>query len=165
MQPKGKAAEIARWIAQHHPTHIGEAEFAEITRELAPISGSYLRKLVRESGIPLDVMVAGVRQANFDELEESLRMLLDEYARGDAKRRAAVRKLVITAKDHARLASRNPARRAEKQEVILWLTTWLENPPLFPAWVAIRRDVIRQSRDIFRSVNRDVEFLDIGEHG
>ncbi len=142
MPPKGKAAELARWIVERHPARIGETELAELARALAPISESYLRKLVRESGVPLDPTVAGVRQANFDELEESLRLLLDEYTRGGAKRQASVRKVVITAKDHARLAARNPARRAEKEEVILWLTTWLENPPLFPAWAAIRRGLI-----------------------
>jgi len=141
--PKGKAAELARWISEHHPARIGEAEFAELARTLAPVSASYLRKLVRESGVPLDAMVAGVRQSNFEELEESLRLLWEEYAQADAKRRADVRKLVITAKDHSRLAGRNPERRAEKEEVILWLTTWLENPPLFPAWAAIRRGVMK----------------------
>lgn len=143
MPPKGKSAELARWLAEHHPARIGEAEFAALARVLAPISESYLRKLVRECGVPLAPMVAGVRQGNWEELTESLRSLLDEYARGDASRRASVRKLVITAKDHARLAARNPARRAEKDEVILWLTTWLENPPLFPAWVEIRRSLLR----------------------
>jgi hypothetical protein len=51
----------------------------------------------------------------------------------------AVRRLVITAKEHARLAGRNPAKRPDKEEMILWLTTWLENPPVFREWVAIRR--------------------------
>lgn len=142
MPRKGKAAELARWIAEHRPALIGEAEYAEIKDALAPVSESYLHKLLKECGVPLGPMVAGVRQANLDELEESLLVLVDEYERADALRRSAVRKLVITAKDHARLAARNPARRAEKEEVILWLTTWLENPPLFPAWVAIRRGLL-----------------------
>lgn len=142
MPRKGKAAELARWITEHHPARIGETEFAEIARALAPVSEDYLRKLVKECGLPLAPMIAGVRQANFGELEESLCLLLDEYTRDSAKRQASIRKVVITAKDHARLAARNPARRAEKEEVILWLTTWLENPPLFPAWVAIRRSLI-----------------------
>ena len=89
--------------------------------------------------MPLHPLVAGVRQATFDELEQSLRLLLEEYQQGDASRRKDVRRLVITAKDHARLAGRNPARRADKDEVILWLTTWLDNPPLFPHWVVVRR--------------------------
>ncbi len=84
-------------------------------------------------------MVEGVRQATFDDLAASLLKLLEEYVPGDAPRRMAVRRLVITAKDHARLAARNPAKRAEKEEMILWLATWLENPPLFAEWVRIRR--------------------------
>lgn len=142
MPRKGKSAELARWIEERRPARIGEVEFSELARTLAPISESYLRKLVRECGVPLDAMVAGVRQGNLDELEESLGLLLEEYERGGAARQREVRRLVITAKDHARLAARNPARRAEKNEVILWLTTWLENPPLFPAWVEIRRGLL-----------------------
>jgi hypothetical protein len=85
-------------------------------------------------------MVDGVRQGTFDELDSSLCSLLDEYERGDPPRRAAVRRLVITAKDHARLASRIASKRAEKEEMILWLTTWLENPPVFAEWVRLRRE-------------------------
>jgi hypothetical protein len=84
-------------------------------------------------------MVEGVRQATFDDLESSLRKLLEEYEPGDTARRMAVRRLVITAKDHARLAARNPEKRAEKEEMILWLTTWLENPPVFADWVRMRK--------------------------
>jgi hypothetical protein len=84
-------------------------------------------------------MVEGVRQESFDQLEASLLAMLDEYSRGAAARRAAVRRLVITAKDHARLAARHEEKRAEKEEMVLWLLTWLENPPLFPDWVRLRR--------------------------
>ena len=47
---------------------------------------------------------------------------------------------MIEAKDHARWAARNPEKRAEKQEMALWMLTWLENPPLFPQWVKLRRE-------------------------
>jgi hypothetical protein len=67
--------------------------------------------------------------------------LLDEYEHGNPARRAAVRRVVITSKEHARLAARNPAKRAEKEEMILWMVTWLENPPLFADWVRLRRGV------------------------
>jgi len=85
-------------------------------------------------------MVEGVRQATFEDLEASLLKLLEEYEHSDAARRMAVRRLVITAKDHARLAARIPEKRPEKEEMILWLTTWLENPPVFADWVKIRRN-------------------------
>jgi hypothetical protein len=138
-----KKAELASWIHEHHPAEIGESELDHIRAELAPISESYLHKLLRECGAHLHPLVDGVRQSDLDELEESLRILADFYEFGDATRRMKTRKLVITAKDHARLASRaksaTPEKQAEKQEMILWLTTWLENPPLFPGWVQLRR--------------------------
>ena len=84
-------------------------------------------------------MVEGVRQATLDELEASLLKLLEEYEQRDAAHRMAVRRLVITAKDHARLAARIPGKRADKEEMILWLTTWLENPPVFAEWVRMRK--------------------------
>jgi hypothetical protein len=86
-------------------------------------------------------MVEGVRQGTFAELEASLLRLLAEYESSETARRMAVRRLVITAKEHARLAARNPGQRPDKEEMILWLTTWLENPPVFREWVGIRRAV------------------------
>jgi len=107
--------------------------------DLAPVSGSYLRRLLRESGVPLSPLVEGVRQETFDALESSLLNLLNEYESGDVARRGSVRRVVIEAKDHARWAARRPERRAEKEEMALWMLTWLENPPLFPQWVRLRR--------------------------
>jgi len=141
----GKRADLAAWLlARNDPERtqvhlIGEAEFADLRGALAPVSESYLRKLLRESGAALSPMVEGVRQGSFDELEASLLAMLDEYQKADAPRRRDVRRLVIAAKDHARWASRRPAKRAEKEEMVLWILTWLENPPLFPDWVRLRR--------------------------
>jgi hypothetical protein len=145
MRGRGKSAELTRWLEEHHPAQVGEAEFAALRADLAPISESYLRTLLRESGAPLDPMVEGVRQATFAELEASLLRMLAEYESSDPPRRMAVRRLVITAKEHARLAARNPAKRPDKEEMILWLTTWLENPPVFREWVAIRRSLAAPS--------------------
>jgi len=139
MRPRGKSAELARWLEERHPPQIGEPEFALLRAELAPVSESYLRRLLRECGVPLDPMVEGIRQGTFAELEASLLRLLAEYESSDPPRRMAVRRLVITAKEHARLAARNPSKRSDKEEMILWLTTWLENPPVFGEWVSIRR--------------------------
>jgi hypothetical protein len=142
MRPtRGKRTELARWLEEQRPARIGETEFEALGRALAPVSESYLRRLVRESGVPLDAMVEGVRQGSFDELEASLLRFQAEYERGDAARRATVRRVVITSKEHARLAARNPAKRTEKEEMILWMLTWLENPPLFADWVRLRRGV------------------------
>jgi hypothetical protein len=120
---------------------VTEAEQAELRARLAPISDSYLRRLLRASGAPLEPLVAGVRQDSLEELERSLLAIGDEYARaqaaGDGERARRCRRLAIEAKDHARLALRRG--RAEKEEVILWLLTWLENPGVFPAWVGLRK--------------------------
>jgi|SRR5579883_27932 hypothetical protein len=133
---RGKRAELADWLARTRPERIGEAEYESIRVALSPVSESYLRKLLRDSDVPLAPMVEGVRQSNFEELEASLVALHDEYLAAGAPRRQQIRKLVITAKEHARWAA---ARHPEKEEMILWMTTWLENPPLFPGWVRLRR--------------------------
>jgi hypothetical protein len=129
--PGTKRAKLAAWLGLRQPSLIGQIEFDHLQEELGPISESYLRKLLRDSGVPLSPMVEGVRQSNLGTLELSLLSLLSEYEEGDAAHRQAVRKLVITAKEHAQWTG--------KQEHVLWLTTWLENPPLFPAWTRLRK--------------------------
>jgi len=131
----GKRAELADWLARTLPRQVGETQFEELRAVLAPISESYLRRLLRESGAALAPLVEAVRQRTLDELESSLLVLLDEYERGGPERRAAARRLVITAKDHARWAG--------KDEMVLWLTTWLENPPVFRQWSALRRAQVK----------------------
>lgn len=138
-RPRGRRTELARWLERVQPKEVGDAEWDELRRELAPVSESYLRKLLRESGVPLAPLVEGVRQENLDALESSLLRMLAEYERGRRERRALVRKAVITAKDHARLAARKDELRALKEEMILWMITWLENPGIFPDWLRLRR--------------------------
>jgi len=141
--PKPKArtkrAELQRWLERQRPARIGEMEWAMLHVDLAPISGSHLRRLLRESGVPLAPLVEGVRQESFDALESSLLSFLEEYEGADVAGRTSVRRVVIEAKEHARWAARNPEKRTEKQEMALWMLTWLENPPLFPQWVKLRR--------------------------
>jgi hypothetical protein len=128
------------------PREIGEPEWQALLALLAPISESYLRRLLRASGVPLTPLVEGVRQESFDALESSLLRLLAEYERGDAAARSRVRSVAIAAKDHARFAARRAApgeeKREEKEEMALWILTWLENPPVFPEWVRLRRAAI-----------------------
>jgi hypothetical protein len=136
-------------MEREHPSRIGEAEWDELCALLAPISENYLRRLLRESGLPLAPLVEGVRQESLEALESSLLRLLEEYERdrgpGGVRRRSQVRKLMIEAKDHARWAARrDPEKRTAKEETVLWLMTWLENPPLFPEWVRLRRAALAQ---------------------
>lgn len=130
---------MLEWLAVERPAEIGEAQWDALRRDLAPISRSYLRKLLRETGVPLAPLVEGVRQDDFNALERSLTALLHEYEQGGPERRAEIRKLVIEAKDHARWAAKNPEKKSQKEEMALWILTWLENPPLFPEWAQLRR--------------------------
>ena len=90
-------------------------------------------------------LIEGVRQESFEALESSLLSLLAEYEHSDDVRRKSVRRLVIEAKDHARFAARKPERKGEKIEMALWMLTWLENPPLFPQWVLLRRQALKET--------------------
>ena len=139
---RGKRAELARWLERERPARIGEPEWDSLRRELAPVATGYLRKLLRECGVPLAALIEGVRQQDFAALETSLERLQEEYERGDRARRAEVRRLVVEAKDHARWAARKPERRAEKEEMAMWMLTWLENPPLFRDWVGLRKSAL-----------------------
>ena len=138
---RGKRAELLQWLERERPARIDEAQWAILRGELGNISTAYLRRLLRESGVPLGPLVEGVRQNIFEALESSLLSLLEEYERSDPARRQSIRRVVIEAKEHARWAARKPERRVEKEEMALWMLTWLENPPLFPQWVQIRRKI------------------------
>jgi hypothetical protein len=134
-----RRADLERWLDRVKPAVVGEAEWAELLRDLAPISESYLRKLLRESGAMLAPLTEGVRQDSLERLELSLLAMLDEYEGG---KQAVARKAVIIAKDHARLAARKSEMRIQKDEMILWMITWLENPPLFRDWLRLRKKAL-----------------------
>jgi hypothetical protein len=114
---------------------------------LAPVSDSYLRRLLLSCGVPLDPVVEGVRQDSLAELERTLLALAEAYAMaleaGDRERAGRCRQAVLTGKEHARLAARragaSPAIVAEKEEAASWMLVWLETPAIFPAWVALRK--------------------------
>src|SRR5215472_3335488 len=124
---RGKRHELARWLERERPGMIGEREWDDLRTQLAPVSESHLRHLLRDSGVPLAPLVEGVRQESLDALETSLLRMLNEYETSCRDRRVLVRRLVMSAKDHARWAMRNEQKRAEKEEMILWMTTWLES--------------------------------------
>ncbi|MBI1899437.1 MAG: hypothetical protein HYZ57_07410 [Acidobacteria bacterium] len=112
--------------------------------KLAPISAGYLRRLLRDSGVPLAALVEGVVQGNFADLERTLLALAAEYmAAADAMRSRQCRDAVITAKDHTRWSLRRqgqpPEAQARREEMLLWMLTWLENPPAFADWLALRK--------------------------
>ena len=138
---------MSEYLARRRPARIAEAEWDELRRLLAPVSESYLRRLVRECGWPLDPVVEGVRQDSFEELERTLLALQREYLlaaeAGQRERARLCRQAVIQAKDHARLAARragaSPEQRAIKEEMAAWMLLWLENPAVFDTWLSLRK--------------------------
>ncbi|MGE5644286.1 MAG: hypothetical protein ACM336_00705 [Acidobacteriota bacterium] len=141
------------YIERHRPARISEIEFGELLCALAPVSEAHLRRLLRDTGVPLAPLVEGIRQDSFENLERTLREMLAEYAgavqSGNAPRAKACRAAVIAAKDHARFALRRPAldaaARAAKEEMVMWMLTWLENPGVFPAWLELRKRAVGQA--------------------
>ncbi len=103
------------------------ARWQSLLGELAPVSPTYLRKLLRQSGVRLAPEVEGVRQEDFEQLERTLLATQDRAA-------------VLEAKRHAEFARRSPkANRAVKIEMLEWMRVWLETPSAFPLWVKLRK--------------------------
>ena len=138
---------LGEFLARRQPVRITEEIWTEARAELAPVSDGYLRDLLQASGIPFDQPWAGIRQHTFDELESSLRDMLEVYraatAAGERERARYARRQVIAAKDRAKFAAGNASsgaeKRATKEEMAQWMLVWLENPELFPAWVEARK--------------------------
>jgi len=138
---------LADYLATAQPAAITEAVWRELQTTLAPVSESYLRELLRQTALPFEQPFAGIRQHTFDELEQSLGEMLTVYrdaaAAGNRDRARYCRRQVIGAKDRARFLSRDPRtppeRKAQKEEMVQWMLVWLENPEVFPAWVAARK--------------------------
>ncbi|MCS7315324.1 MAG: hypothetical protein RMI94_08985 [Bryobacterales bacterium] len=144
---------LAEWLAARQPDHISETLWEEMRAALAPIPEDRLRRLLRETGLPLAPLVEGVRQDSTEEAARTLIALAREYraatARGDMQRALACRKLVMAAKDRARWAVGNPRvseeKRRAKKELLLWMLTWLENPAVFEPWLSLRRTVLQEA--------------------
>jgi hypothetical protein len=139
---KGTSAKqkLRAYLAERQPAAITEAVWLELRQKLAPASESYLRDLLRETGLPFDQPYAGIRQHTFEELEQSLGGMLEVYreaaAAGNRERARYCRRQVIAAKDRAKfLAKKHP----QKEEMAQWMLVWLENPEVFPAWVEARK--------------------------
>ncbi len=133
------------YVDEHGLDLIDEVVFGELACVLAPVSEGYLRRLLRDAGLALTPLVEGVRQDSFEHLERTLEAMRAEYTAaaeaGNAPRAMACRRAVIAAKDHARFALRKldgEARQA-REEMVLWMLTWLENPGVFGTWLALRK--------------------------
>ena len=134
-------------LAADQPAAITEAVWQDLLRRLAPVSESYLRDLLRATGLPFDQPYSGIRQHTFEELEHSLRAMLQVYgdslAAGQRDRARYCRRQVIAAKDRAKFLAvtprSTPEKRTLKEEMAQWMLVWLENPEVFPAWVEARK--------------------------
>ena len=141
---------LREYLDTERPAAITETVWTDLLQRLAPVSESYLRDLIRGTGLPFDQPFAGVDQHTLDALEESLGGMLQVYleasAGGNRERARYCRRQVIAAKDRARYVANHsgtlPERKALKEEMVQWMLVWLENPAVFPAWVAGRRRVL-----------------------
>lgn len=115
---------------------------AEAAAALPDVKARAWREAFTASGLPVAPMVEGVRQDSLANLHRTLVALSKEYEAAEPQRREKIRRLAITARQHAEWATRaaglNTEKQEEKLEQLLWIRTWLENPPLFPAWASIR---------------------------
>jgi hypothetical protein len=144
---------LREYLEAERPSAITEAVWKGLLERLAPVSESYLRDLLRSTGLPFEQPWAGVNQQSFEDLERSLMELGQVYAQaaaaGDRLRARYIRRLVIGAKDRARFAALHPRttpeKKSRKEEMAAWMLVWLENPEIFPAWVAARKRVLNET--------------------
>lgn len=127
---KNVKSTLARLLPGH--PRITPAVFASLLAATGA-SASYLRRLLRESAVPLDPLVEGVRQTPPAELVRTLAALATEYA----SHPAAARALVLESKRHCLLNLRRSPDNAERRHTLLHLNVWLENPPLYPLWASL----------------------------
>ncbi len=139
---ESKKARLEACLNEIQADRIHEGVWEILQRRLAPVSEAYLRKLVRASGRPMSPTIEGVVQDSFDDLTRTLSALQREYEESNTEQRRAIRRLVITAKDHASFAIRrmqpDDQRRESREEMLLWMRTWLENPSVFSTWLTLR---------------------------
>ena len=142
--------QLREYLAARQPSAITEAVWGDLLHRLAPVSESYLRELLRATGLPFDQPYAGIRQHTLEELEESLlgmwRIYSEAMDAGARERARYCRRQAIAAKDRAKFLAASPRtspeRKAEKKEMAQWMLVWLENPAVFPAWLEARKRVL-----------------------
>jgi hypothetical protein len=147
---KSVKRQLGEYLAAQQPPAITEALWNDLLQRFAPVSETYLRELLRATGLLFEQPYAGIRQHTFEELEQSLREMLHVYAEataaGNRQRVRYCRRQVIGAKDRARFQARSPGaapeQKSRKEEMAQWMLVWLENPEVFPAWVEARLRVM-----------------------
>lgn len=120
-----KRNRLEAFLAERRPAAVDAALRDEIAARLAPVSEDYLRRMLRDTGLPLHPLVEGVRQDTPRELARTLIALARLYPAHPAE----TRRLVLEAKQHARYLGRS--------EVHQWTLQWLENPGIFEPWAKL----------------------------
>ena len=142
---------IHDWLEAHKPAVVDRAAAEAIRREVGEVSDHTFRHALMESGYPLDPVVEGVNQSTLEDLARTLLALAAVYESSDRAERMGMRSMVVESKRHARFAAANrrldEARRQEKEEMLLWISTWIENPPLFAGWLNLRLAQLAAARD------------------
>jgi hypothetical protein len=120
-----------------------------------PVSRTYVLDVLAETQIPIERSLGGLPvdlrdRVHFHDRDVAAASLTDmtrEYeaarAASDKVRAEDCRRAVRKGKDRLKLLLRrrnlSPQKREEKQELLQWFLVWLEAPPLFPAWLQLRR--------------------------
>ena len=76
---KSVKQQLRDYLAANQPAAITEAVWQDLLQRFAPVSESYLRDLLRDTGLPFDQPYSGIRQHTFEELEQSLLDMLQVY--------------------------------------------------------------------------------------
>ena len=110
---------LREYLEAERPAAINEEVWKGLLARLAPVSESYLRDLLRATGLPFEQPWAGVNQHSFEDLERSLRELAQVYAQaaaaGDRQRARYIRRLVIGAKGARRVRGAPSAHAAGEE--------------------------------------------------
>ena len=79
LRSKNVKEQLREYLEAEHPPAISGEVWQNLLARLAPVSESYLRELLRATGLPFDQPWAGIRQHTFEELEQSLAEMLAAY--------------------------------------------------------------------------------------
>ena len=142
---RSKKQKIRDFVTQQGYVCLGGSEWEELRAAFPDCTEHLLREAVQQAGAELKQPWAGVDAHTLEGLGASLTQLSRFYAE-DASFRVYIRSTVIAAKDRARGASRNlrveHSKRLTKAEMVNWLLVWLDDPAMFPAWVALRKQAL-----------------------
>jgi hypothetical protein len=155
-RPKSKKHRLNEYLRERQLTAISEEVWFELRELVAPVSEHYLRELLRGVGLRIVQPYSGVRQGSFAELTESLLEIERVYAAAvaahDRDRARACRRVVIQARDRAKLVVANAKVDAEKRELRRemseWMLVWLENPAIFETWATLRQKQVDGSSEV-----------------